>query len=67
MKQHLKLAKYLRGTSNVLRVLAKEVEQDGRFSKESEELMSKIGAELLFHAKSYTFLEETLPQTGESN
>lgn len=62
MKQHLKLAKYLRGTSDVLRVLAQEVERDGSFSKESEQLMSQIGSNLLFHAKSYTFLKETAPK-----
>jgi hypothetical protein len=50
-----KLAKYLKGTAKALTLLAKEIEDAGEFDKESEELMSKIGAELVFHAKSYTF------------
>lgn len=50
-----KLVKYLKGTARALHVLADEIEEMGEFDRDSEELMSKIGAELLFHAKSYTF------------
>lgn len=56
MKQYAKLAKYLRGTGDALKRLADEIDDDCGFSKESEELMSKIGGELLFHAKSYSYL-----------
>lgn len=54
-KKALKLAKYLEGTGESLKLLAREVYRDEEFTKESEELMSDIGANLLFHAKSYTF------------
>ena len=54
-KQHKKLAKYLRGTAEALTQLAKEIEESAEFDKESEELLSKIGANLLFEAKVYTF------------
>lgn len=50
-----KLVKYLKGMSEVLSVLADEIKEKG-FDKESEELLSKIGAEMLFHAKTFTFL-----------
>lgn len=62
MKQHKKLARYLKGTAQALKVLGNEIEQDGEFNKESEELMCKIGANLLFHAKSYIFLTSTNPK-----
>ena len=55
MKKHKKLAKYLKGTAKALTQLAKEIEQAGEFDKESEELLSKIGANLLIEAKVYTF------------
>ncbi len=61
MEQHKKLAKYLKGTAKALVALAKEIEEDGSFSRESEELMSEIGAQMLFHAKSYTFLDPPSP------
>ena len=54
-KEHQKLSKYLRGTAKALSVLANEIDDAGEFEKESEDLMSKIGAELLFHAKTYQF------------
>jgi hypothetical protein len=63
-KQHLKLAKYLRGCADTLKLLAKEIEKDGSFTKESEELMGKVGSEMLFHAKSYGFLAPP-PRTTE--
>lgn len=49
-----KLVKYLKGTAEALLKLAKEIDA-GEFDKENEELLMKIGADLLFHAKSYTF------------
>ena len=52
-----KIVKYLKGAGKVLILLAKEIEERG-FDKESEELMSKIGSNLLFNAKSYKFLSE---------
>jgi hypothetical protein len=57
MKQYKKLSKYLKGTARALSVLADEIEEDKKFDKESEELLSKIGANLLFEAKVYTFKE----------
>lgn len=56
MKQHLKLAKYLKGTAESLDRLGDEIKARGGFDKDDEELLSKIGSNLLFHAKSYTFL-----------
>lgn len=58
MKQHKKLAKYLRGTAEAMKVLADEIEQDGDFTPESKELMSKIGGEMLFHAATYSYLKD---------
>lgn len=55
MKKERKLTKYLKGTSEALSVLADEIEKDGKLTKEAEELMSRIGADLLFHAKTFTF------------
>ena len=55
-EQYQKLSEYLRGTAKALELLSGEIDNDKSFSKESEELMSKIGSNLLFHAKSYTFL-----------
>ena len=54
-KQTKKLVKYLKGTAEALSVLADEID-NGSFDKENEELMSKIGAELLYNAKTFTFL-----------
>jgi len=54
-KEYQKLAKYLVGTSKALAELAKEIKQDKDLTKESEELLSKIGANLLFNAKAYNF------------
>lgn len=51
-----KLVKYLKGTAKCLVVLAKEIEKEKTLSKESEELISKIGSHLLFIAKTYSFL-----------
>lgn len=56
MKQHLKLAKYLKGTAMVLNRLSEEIVARDGFDKDDEELLSKIGSGLLFHAKTYTFL-----------
>lgn len=50
-----KLAKYLKGTAKALIQLAKEIEDMGEFNKESEDLLSKIGANLLFEAKAYGY------------
>lgn len=58
-KQAVKLVKYLNGVSKVLSMLAKEIGTAGTLDKEHEELMSKIGSEMLFHAKTYTFLTTT--------
>lgn len=55
VKQKDKLVKYLKGTAKALEQLAREVKVHG-FDEESEELMSKIGSNLLFHAKTYTYL-----------
>lgn len=55
MKQYQKLAKYLKGTAKALSVLADEINEDKEFTKDSEELLSKIGSNLLFEAKAYTF------------
>lgn len=55
MEKKQRLIKYLRGTGKALSLLADEIKR-GEFDKESEETMSKIGAELLYNAKTYTFL-----------
>lgn len=55
MKQYKKLAKYLRGISKTLIILADEIDEAKKFDKDSEELLSKIGAGLLFESKIYTF------------
>ncbi len=57
MKQYQKLAEYLLGTSRALKQLASEILEAEKLDKDSEELLSKIGSDLLFHAKSYTFLD----------
>ena len=56
-KQSKKLSKYLRGVAGALKQLANEIDEAGELDKESEELMSKIGADILFNAKTYTFLK----------
>lgn len=56
-KQKAKLVKYLRGTAKAITQLAKEVDEHG-FDKENEELMSKIGSDMLFNAKTYTYLSD---------
>lgn len=53
-KKGKKLAKYLRGTADSLKLLANEIEKEG-FAKDKEELLSKIGASLLFEAKAFDF------------
>lgn len=58
MEKYKQLAKYLRGTAEALDALAGEIIEAKGFDKESEELMSKIGSNLLFHAKTYDYLEE---------
>lgn len=55
MKQYQKLAKYLKGTAKALSVLADEINEDKEFTKDSEELLSKIGSNLLFEAKAYSY------------
>lgn len=56
MEKHLKLARYLKGTADALRLLAAEIKERGVFDKDDEDLVSKIGSNLLFHAKTYSFL-----------
>lgn len=56
MKQYKKITKYLRGTAKALNRLALEIEVSEDFDKESESLMSKIGAEMLYYAKTYVFI-----------
>lgn len=51
----LKLAKYLEGVGASLKALAREVRKGGELTRDNEELMSRIGAELLFRAKTYEF------------
>lgn len=55
MKQHKKLAKYIRGTGKALIQLAKEIEEEGKFSKDSKDLLSKVGSNLVFEANVFTF------------
>jgi len=55
MQQHEKLSKYLKGTAKALEVLADEIIAKGEFDKESEDLMCKIGSNLLFEAKVYYY------------
>ncbi|NCD07696.1 MAG: hypothetical protein EOL97_16425 [Spirochaetia bacterium] len=50
------LSVYIKKLSKVLIVLADEIKSDKKLTKDSEELLSKIGADLLFTAKSYTFI-----------
>ena len=49
-----KLAKYLRGTGECLKKLAREIEKEG-FVKSKEELLSEIGSSLLFEAKVFDY------------
>lgn len=60
MKQHKKLSKYLRGTAKALIALSDEIEHDRTLTKDSDELMSKIGADILFISKTYRFLDKEL-------
>lgn len=62
MKQYLKLVKYLRGTAKVLDRLGDEIAAQKAFNKDDEELLSKIGANLLYHAKTYAYLSK--PEAG---
>lgn len=54
-EKHIKLAKYLKGTAKALSRLGDEIIARDNFDKEDEELLSKIGSNLLFEAKAYTF------------
>ena len=54
LKEEIKLVKYLKGMSKVLAQLATEIKEGG-FDKESEELLAKVGSNLLFEAKAFTF------------
>ena len=49
------LANYLKGTGKTLELLSAEILAKDKFDKEDEELLSEIGANLLFEAKVYTF------------
>ncbi len=57
IEQYKRVSKYLKGTAKVLNTLAEEIKEDKGFTKESEDLMSKIGADLLFKAKIYKYYE----------
>lgn len=56
-EQYTKLVKYLKGTAEALSVLADEIDKAKMLNKESEDLLSKIGSNLLFEAKAFTFRE----------
>lgn len=55
MKQHLELAKFLKGTAKALDRLGDEIKARGGFDAEDEELLSRIGSRLLFEAKVFDF------------
>jgi hypothetical protein len=65
MKPHQRMSKYLRGIADVLRILANETDADEAFTAESQELLSNIGANLLFNAKIYDFLN--IPRRVEND
>ena len=51
-KNHIKV---IREMAKVLSFLADELEKDGEFRDEDLELLSKVGAKVLFNAKAYSF------------
>lgn len=51
------LSAYIKKLSKVLIVLADEIKSDKKLTKDSEELLSKIGADLLFIAKEFGIKE----------
>ena len=50
--------KHIKDLAKVLKVLADEVEQMGYFDKESQELLKKIGSQILFKGCSIDYLQE---------
>lgn len=53
--KELKLQKYIEGTGKSLILLSKEIKETNEVRKEDLELLSKIGANLIFESKAYDF------------
>jgi hypothetical protein len=52
------LAKYIRDMARVLVVLSEEIKQDKKLTRESKDLLSKIGSDLLYKACAYTYVSK---------
>jgi hypothetical protein len=52
--------RHLRGLSKVLSKMADEAEADGMFSKEHEELLKKIGSDILFKGVTIDYRERII-------
>ena len=56
-KQEEKLYKYLQGVGDSIKLLAKEIKAADRVERSDLDLISKIGANLLFNSKTFEFLK----------
>jgi hypothetical protein len=56
-KQGKKLQKYIEGTGKALIMLAKEIKEENNVRKDDLDLLSKIGANMLFNSKTFDFLD----------
>ena len=52
-----KLNKYIKGTAKALNVLVEEIKEKDCIDNEDLELLSKIGSNLLFNAKTLDYLD----------
>jgi hypothetical protein len=57
-KQGKKLQKYIEGTGKSLMLLAKEIKEADMVITEDLELLSKIGANILYFSKTFEFLDK---------
>jgi len=53
-----KEVKHIRDLAKILKILADEVEQTGYFDKEAQELLKKVGSQILFKGCSIDYLQE---------
>ena len=52
-----KEVKHIRDLAKVLKVLADEIEEQGYFDSESQELLKKIGSQILFKGVTIDYLQ----------
>jgi hypothetical protein len=58
MSEYKRLSKYIRGMAKTLEQLAVEIEQDKDLTKESKDLLSKIGSGLLYKSCSFAYIKD---------